>query len=147
MNNRTNSIASISARLRANPDCEALEHQLMSARFERSLSHNLEVSPEDAELLFRYTWSVTKTGYAQTGVDAPAEHANINGTKFLTTLNRLVLARMLGCEVWEIPSNIHADHIDEELGLANCRRENIQPLTATQNQKKKATRKARKGGA
>ncbi len=147
-NESTPSIASLSQRLRCNPGCEALEHQLMSARLERSIELGLNVSPEDAVLLYSYTWKLDK-GYPMTQVPCPKGlgTAGPNKEQFRTSLNRLVLSRMLGCDVWDIPRNIEADHICEELGLANCRRENIQPLTQTQNLKKKASRKSRKGGA
>ena len=141
MSTNNRSIHSLAMKLHSNPTDDALQHKLMAARFERSMELGLEVSLEDVEILFNHTWTVTSTGYAQTGVPAPAEYANCGNTKYLTTLNRLVLSRMLECDVWDIPSNIHADHIDESLGLANCRRENIQPLTATENQKKKFRRR------
>ncbi len=120
----------------------------MSARLERSIALGLNVSPEDADLLYSYTWRLTQKGYPQTSVDCPHGIGNTSGTrKYMTSLNRLVLSRMLGCNVWDIPTNIEADHRDEWLGLGNCRRENIQPLTKVANVKKKASRKSRKGAA
>ncbi len=146
-NESTPSIAQLSHLHRWNPDCVAIEHQLMSARLERSIELGLNVSPEDADLLYSYTWSL-RSGYPQTGIRCPEGKENGSSkNQFITSLNRLVLSRMLGCDVWDIPTNIEADHICEDLGLANCRRENIQPLTQTQNLKKKASRKSRKGGA
>ncbi len=136
-NESTPSIAQLSARIRRNPDCEALEHQLMSARLERSIELGINVSPEDAELLYSYTWSLSSKGYPLTNIKL------CNGKQKSVNLNRLILSRMLGCDVCDIPTNIEADHIYEDLGLANCRRENIQPLTSVQNKKKKASRKAR----
>ncbi len=116
---------------------------LKAARLERSYELDIELSAEDADLYFTYTWYVNNSGYPCTSVDAPAEYATARGNKFITSLNRLVLSRMLGCEVWEIPTDIEADHIHLDRELTDCRRDNIQPLTADANKRrKKASRKA-----
>ncbi len=132
------SIRSLTARLRCNPNSVALQHRLMEARLERSIELGLHVSPEDADLLYDYTWTANNSGYVVTPIKVPAGTGNMGRTKsqFGVTLQRLVLSRMLGCQPWEIPADLDADHINEELGKGNCTRDNIQPLTREQNTKK-----------
>ena len=138
------SIQSLTLRLFHDPDNVGLQHRLMEARLERSMELGLIVSPEDAEVLYSYTWSLKANGYPQANMDAPAEFCTAAaGTKYCTTLNRLVLARMLGCQPWEISNGIHADHINEDLGVLNCTRDNIQALSISDNIKKGKDRKAK----
>ncbi len=134
-----NKITSLSQKLRHNPDDIATQHRYMEACLERSIEIGLQVSPEDAELLYSYAWKVAKNGYAYTNLTVPAGFGNAGGnkTKYHCSLHRLVLSRQLGMPVWEIPSDIHADHIYESRGKLDCRRDNIQPLTAAENSRKR----------
>lgn len=136
------SLNSLTQRLRKDPDNTALQHALMEARLERSIELGIQVSIEDADLLYSYSWRASNNGgYIITSIECPPGCGNtgVKKMRYSTTLNRLVMSRILGVPVWEIPTDIHSDHIDESRGKADCRRDNIQPLTAEENSKKART--------
>ena len=135
-------IAQITAKLRYDSDNPELLHRLAEARLERSIELGIQVSVEDADLLHSYTWRESNNGnYIITSIECPAGKGNtgVKKLRYSTTLNRLVMSRILGVPVWDIPTDIHSDHIDESRGKADCRRDNIQPLTAEENSKKART--------
>ncbi len=136
------SISALASRLTNDPDNVGLQHRMMEARLERSIELGIQVSVEDAELLYSHTWGTNNSGYAVTLLKVPKGTGNTghNKEQFSVPLQRLVLSRMLECQPWDIPADLDADHVDEELGKLNCTRDNIQPLSKMQNAKKARNR-------
>ena len=126
--NNNPSIGSLATKLQHNPDDVAAQRRLMAARLDRSIELGLIVSPEDADLLYSYTWSLKAGEYAQTG---------ING-KFVG-LHKLVHSRMTGRSLDSYSSSDHVRHVERGNGL-DCRRENLHVETGAKANQRETNR-------
>ena len=117
MSNYSNeSLQSLAAKVRRNPNCPDAQKALRVARFARSKELGLIVSPQDAELLWLHSWRHDGHGYAQT---------QINGNNI--RLHQLVHSRMTGQNIADpkLYNNSRTVRHVENNNALDCRRENL----------------------